>query len=120
MQCFPNCLLGEYFWLRKVPTDPHILVHANTVSTKNGSVQKLVGPAPSWGGGVSRQNIRRKIKIWMDKQHLARYRGLGSTQRQARELISGPSPLLMFFNKTQSRVVTGLLTRHNTLIRHFT
>jgi hypothetical protein len=118
MQFFPNCLLGEYFWLRKVPTDSHILVHANTVSTKYGSVQKLVGPEPSWG--VSRQNIRRKIKIWMDNQHLARCRGLGSTQRQAGELISGPSPLLMSFNKTQSRVVTGLLTRHTRHTRHFT
>jgi hypothetical protein len=45
--------------------------------------------------------------------------GLRSIQRQARELISDPSPTvktrLMSFNKTQSRVVTDLLTGHNTL-----
>jgi len=42
-----------------------------------------------------------------------------STQRQARELISGPDlatrARLLSFNGTQSRVVTGLLTGHNTL-----
>jgi hypothetical protein len=80
----------------------------------------FVGPEPSLG--VSRQNIRRKIKRWMDNQHLARWRGLGSIQRQVRELISAPSPgaktRLLFFNRAQSRVVTGLLTGHNTLRRH--
>ena len=48
--------------------------------------------------------------------------GLSGTQRQARELISGPSPAaktgLLSFNRTQSRVVIGLLTGHNTLRRH--
>jgi len=61
--------------------------------------------------GVSRQNIKRKIKRWIDNQHLASWRGLSSTQRQARELISGPIPAaktrLPHFNKTQTRVVTG-------------
>jgi len=41
---------------------------------------------------------------------------------QARKLISGPSPAtktqLPFFNGTQSSVVTGLLTGHNTLRRY--
>jgi hypothetical protein len=50
---------------------------------------------------------------------LARRRGLGSTQRLARELILGPSPgaknRLLSFNRTQSRIVIGLLTGHNTL-----
>jgi len=45
-----------------------------------------------------------------------------STQRQARELISGPDlatrARLLSFNRTQSRVVIGLLTEHNTLRRH--
>ena len=72
--------------------------------------------------GVSRQNIRDKIKLWVDYQHLAMWRGPGSTQRQAGKLISGPSPTikgkLLSFNRTQPRVVTGLLTRHNTLRRH--
>jgi hypothetical protein len=45
-----------------------------------------------------------------------------STQRQARELISGPDlamgARLLSFNRTQTRVVIGLLTGHNTLRRH--
>jgi ribonuclease HI len=36
--------------------------------TKDGSVQKFLRPEPSLG--VSRQNIQRKIKRWVDKQHL--------------------------------------------------
>jgi hypothetical protein len=48
--------------------------------------------------------------------------GLGDTQRQAQELISGPSlgakTKFMSFNRTQSRTVTGLLTGHNALRRH--
>ena len=72
--------------------------------------------------GVSRQNTRKKIRCWMDNQHLARWQGLKSTQTQAQELISGPSPTaktkLLSFNKTQSRVVTSLLTGHNILRRH--
>jgi ribonuclease HI len=38
---------------------------------RDGSVQRFVGPELSLG--VSRQNIRRKIKYWMDIQHLARW-----------------------------------------------
>ena len=55
-------------------------------------------------------------------QHLARWRGLSSTQRQARDLISGPNPAaktrLLSFNRTQSRVVFGLLAGPDTLRRH--
>ena len=44
------------------------------------------------------------------------------TQRQTHVFISGPSlgtrAKLITFNRTQSRVVTGLLTGHNTLRRH--
>ena len=47
--------------------------------------------------------------------------GLGDTQRQARELISGPclgaKARFLPFNRTKSRAVTGLLTGHNTLRR---
>ena len=54
---------------------------------------------------------------------MARLRGLDSAQRQAQELISVPSPgaksILLSFNRTQSRVVTGLLAGPNTLRRHF-
>ena len=76
--------------------------------------------SPSWG--VFRQNIRRKMKRWMEKQHLALCRGPCSTQRQARELISVPNLVtearLLSFNMTQSRFVIGLLAGHNTLRRH--
>ena len=48
--------------------------------------------------------------------------GLGNTQREARELISGPclrgKTTHLSFNRTQSRVVIGLLTGHNTLRRY--
>jgi hypothetical protein len=51
-----------------------------------------------------------------------RLRGPCSTQRQAQELISGPDlatgAQLLSFNRTQSRVVIGLLTGHNTFRRH--
>ena len=44
------------------------------------------------------------------------------TQRQVRELLSGPGPAaktrLLSFNRMQSRVMTGLLTGHNTLRIH--
>ena len=79
--------------------------------------KSLLDLSHPWG-----QNIRRKIKHWMDNQHMARWQDPGSTQRQAQELISSPSPTakikLMAFNKTQSRVITSLLTGHNTLRRH--
>ena len=89
---------------------------------RSGSCQWIIGPEPFLG--VSRQNMRNKMKRWMKNQHLALWRGPCSTQRQARELISGPNlatgaRLLSFYrNRTQIRVVVGLLTRHNTLRRH--
>jgi len=58
--------------------------------TRNGTVQKFVGPEPALG--VPRQNIRRKIKSWRDNQHTVIWWGLISTQRQAQKLILGPSP----------------------------
>ena len=58
----------------------------------------------------------------MESQHLVMWHGPCSTQRQARELISGPNlatrARLLSFNRTKSRVVIGLLTGHNTLRRH--
>jgi hypothetical protein len=81
------------------------------------SVQQFVGPEPFLG--VSRQNIRRKIKCWMDNRHLVLWRDPCSTQIQARKLISGPNlatkARLLFFNETKLRAVFGLLTGHNTL-----
>jgi hypothetical protein len=50
------------------------------------------------------------------------WRGPCNKQRQARELISGPDlttrARLLLFNRTQSRIVIGLLTGHDTLRRH--
>jgi hypothetical protein len=47
---------------------------------------------------------------------------LGDTQRQARQLISGPclgnKARFLSFDRTQSRAITGLLTGCNTLRRH--
>jgi hypothetical protein len=87
---------------------------------RGGSAQWFVGPEPVLG--VSRQNIRRKMKRWIENKHLALWCGPCSTQRQARELIVGPDLAMgaqqLSFNRTQTRVVTGLLTGHNTLKRH--
>ena len=100
----------------------HAAVGENEIAAelaKESSVQKFVGPEPSLE--VSRHSIR-KIRSWLDNQQWARWRGLGSTHRQARELISGPSPSaktrILSFNRTKSRVMSGLLTGHNTLKRH--
>jgi hypothetical protein len=87
---------------------------------RDGSAQRFVGPESVLG--VSRQNIRRNMKRWIENKHLALWPGPCSTQRQARELISGPDlatgARLLSFNRTQIRVVIGLLTGHNTLRRH--
>jgi hypothetical protein len=71
---------------------------------------------------VSRQDLRNKISRWLGNQHRRRWQNLGNTQRQAQEIISGPCQgtkvRLLSFNRIQYRVVTGLLTRHNTVCRH--
>ena len=58
----------------------------------------------------------------MDNRHLVLWCGRCSTQRQSRELISGPDlatrAQLLSFNRTHSRIVISLLTGHNTLRRH--
>jgi hypothetical protein len=85
-----------------------------------GTVHQFAGP--ELGLGVSRQNTRKKIKCWTEKQHMAMWWGLISTQRQAPKLILGPSlsakTRILSFYTIQSRVVTSLLTGHNTLKRH--
>ena len=53
----------------------------------DGSVLKFFGPAPVLG--VSRLDIRRRIRRWLVNQDWIWWRGLGDTQRQARELILG-------------------------------
>ena len=80
----------------------------------------LLGPEPALG--VFRRDLQNRLGRWLVNHHGAQWRGLGDTQRQAREFISGPSldtrAKFFTFNRTQSRVVSGLLTGHNTLRRH--
>ena len=87
---------------------------------RDGSVLKFVGPKLALG--VSRQDIQRMIRRWLVNQHWIWWQDLGDTQRQARELILGTclgaKARFLSFNRTKSRVVTGLLTGHNTLRRH--
>jgi hypothetical protein len=85
-----------------------------------GSASRCVGLEPALG--VSRQDLRNKNSRWLVNQHWGRWRNVGNTQRQARELISGPclgtKARLLAFNRMHSRAVTGLRTGHNTLRRH--
>ena len=94
------------------------MLHMADKLARDGSVQQF---APEPFLGVSRQNIRRKMKSWIEKQHLVLWCGPCSTQSQAQELISGPDlatrARLLSFDRTQSRVVIGLIG-HNTLGRH--
>jgi hypothetical protein len=64
----------------------------------------------------------KRISRWLANQHWVQWRGLGDTQRQARELISGPclgaKAKFLSFNRTLFRVVTGRLTGLNTPRRH--
>jgi hypothetical protein len=86
---------------------------------RHGSALKFVGRELALG--VSGQDIRRRIRRWLVNQHWICWQGLGDTQRQARELISGPclgaKARFLSFNRTKSRSVTGLLTGRNTLRR---
>jgi hypothetical protein len=69
----------------------HAGVRGNEIVDKlarDSSVKRFVGPEPFLG--VSRQNKRRKMKRWMEKQHLVLWCGPCGTQRQAGELICGP------------------------------
>ena len=80
---------------------------------------QFAGPEPALQ--VSRQNTR-KLEHWTDNHPMAMWWGLTSTQRQLQKPISGPNPTattrLLSFHRIRSKVVTGLLTEHNTLRRH--
>jgi hypothetical protein len=56
---------------------------------RSGSGHRFIGSEPFLG--VSRQNIRGKVKGWIGNQHLALWREPFGTPRQARESISGPN-----------------------------
>jgi hypothetical protein len=97
----------------------HAGIGGNEIADKlatGGSVLGFLGPELALG--VSRRDIRKKISRWLVNQHWVRWRGLGDTQRQARELISGPCLAAQTKFLSKSSAVTGLLTGHNTLRRH--
>jgi len=87
---------------------------------RGGAALSFVGPEPVLG--VSRRDLQTRLGRWLVNQHEALWQGLGDTQRQARDFISGPSlgtrAKFMTLSRVQSRAVTGLLTGHNTLRRH--
>jgi len=100
----------------------HAGVRGNKIAdelARGGSVLEFLGTEPALG--ISRPDTRRRIRRWLVNQQWIRWRGLGDTQRQARELISGPclgaKARFLPCNRTKSRVVTSLLTGHNTLRR---
>ena len=69
----------------------HAGVQGNEIADKlarDGSVQRFVGLEAFLG--VSRQNIQRKMKRWMEKQHLVLWRGPCSSQRQGLEIDLRP------------------------------
>jgi len=58
----------------------HPGIRANEIADKfarDGYVTRFVGPESFLG--VSRQNIKRKIKRWMENQHLVLWRGPSTT-----------------------------------------
>lgn len=90
-----------------------------------GALNRRISSPVCWTGtglvGLETES-KERIKCWLGNQHAAMRQVLNCTQRQARELISGPSPaaktMLLSCNRTQLRVVTGRLTRHSTLTTH--
>jgi len=87
---------------------------------RGGTALRFLGPEPALG--VSRRDLQMRLGRWLVNQHGAQWRVVGDTQRQAHEFILGSSlgtrAKFMTCNRTQSRVVTGLLTGHNTLRRY--
>jgi len=101
----------------------HAGIRGNEIAdglARGGTALGFLGPKLALG--VSRRDLQMRLGRWLVNQHGAQWRGLGNSQRQAHEFISGPSlgtrAKFMTFNRTQSRVVTGLLTGHKMLRRH--
>ena len=78
-----------------------------------GTAPRFLGPEPALG--VSRRDLQKSLGRWLANQHGAQWRGLGDTQKQAREFISGRSlgtrAKFMTFNRIQSREEISLPTR---------
>ena len=54
---------------------------------RGGSSLRFLGPELALG--ISRRDLQKRLGPWLVNQHGAQWRGLGDTQRQAREFISG-------------------------------
>ena len=70
----------------------HAGIRGNEIAdefARGGSGLGFLGPEPALG--VSRRDIQNKINCWLANQQWARWPSPDDTQRQARELISGPS-----------------------------
>jgi hypothetical protein len=87
---------------------------------RSSSASGFVGPELALG--VLKRDRSSKIGRWLVNQHQRRWQDLGPSQRKAWELISGPNrgtrAKFLSLSREQSRVVTRLLTGHNTLCRH--
>jgi len=99
------CLSGMrwvLFWVAG-----HAGIRGNEIA-RGSTALRFLGPEPALG--VSRRDLRKSLGRWLANQDGAQWRGLGDTQRQAREFISGPSlgtrAKFMTFNRIQCRVVT--------------
>jgi hypothetical protein len=69
-----------------------------------------------------KRSIRNNTSCWLVNQQWGQWWSLGNTKRQGLELILVPYlgiKTRLSLNRMQSRVVTCLLTGHNTLRRHF-
>jgi hypothetical protein len=98
----------------------HAVVRGNETAdrlARSGTASGFLSPEPALG--VSKRGLSSKNGHWLVNQHQRRWRDLGPSQRQARELISGSNrgtrAKFLSLSREQSRVVTGLLTGHNTL-----
>jgi hypothetical protein len=92
----------------------------------NEIADELTRGAPVWGsldlsrplGSLEEIYKKSPIVVWLTCIR----RNLGDPPRQVQELISGHSlgakTKDMFYSRTQSRAVIGLLTDHNTLRKH--
>ena len=98
----------------------HAGIRGNEITdglARGSTALRFLGPEPALG--VSRRDLQKRLGRWLVNQHGTQWRVLGDNQRQAREFISGPSlgtrAKFMTFNRIHSRVLTGILTGHNTL-----
>ena len=98
--------------MRLIWVPGHSVISGNEITivlTREGSTCQFLGIVPTLGN--SRQNIRHMTKGWLFNQHMYLLHGLTSTQRQAQEMILGPSfavkTRLLSLNRMQSRVIKG-------------